>query len=97
MQRTKQVWKEQEKLEIEEENRRIFKYLKEQEIRNEEAKTIASEKLKQSFALAEKMCAELEDIEVSFGVCCYRFYELRMRNIQSTFEHMRTSPCSSVR
>lgn len=67
MQRTKVLWKEREQREIEEENRRIWKYLREQEIRNEEAKAIASEKLKHSFALAEKMCAELEDIEVSEG------------------------------
>lgn len=52
-------------MEIEEENRRILKYLQEQEVRNEEARAITDEKLKQSFALAEKMCAELEDIEVS--------------------------------
>lgn len=65
MQRSKQIWKEREKIEIEEENRRILKYIQEQEIRNEEAKTIAREKLKNSFALAERMCAELEDIEVS--------------------------------
>lgn len=68
MQRSKQVWKEREQIEIEEENRRIWKYLKEQESRNEEAKAIASEKLKHSYAVAERMCAELEDIEVSFIV-----------------------------
>lgn len=62
------MWKEREQLEIEDENRRILQYLKEQERRNEEAKAIASEKLKKSFAMAEKMCAELEDIEVSFVV-----------------------------
>ncbi|KAG4078061.1 hypothetical protein HA402_002112 [Bradysia odoriphaga] len=63
LQHSKQVWKEREQIEIEEENRRILKYLQEQEIRNEEAKAIAREKLKHSFALAERMCAELEDIE----------------------------------
>ncbi len=64
LQHSKRIWKEREQVEIEEENRRILKYIKEQEIRNEEAKAIASEKLKHSFAFAEKMCAELEDIEV---------------------------------
>lgn len=69
LQRSKQAWKEREQMEIEEENRRIWKYLQEQEFRNEQAKAIASEKLKQSFAVAERMCAELEDIEVSFIFC----------------------------
>ncbi|KAJ6638344.1 Meiosis-specific nuclear structural protein 1 [Pseudolycoriella hygida] len=63
LQRSKQIWKEQEQLQIDEENRRIWKYLQEQQVRNEEAKAVANEKLKHSFALAEKMCAELENID----------------------------------
>lgn len=65
LQRSQQIWKEREQREIEQENARILRYLRDQEIRNEEAKAISNEKLKQSIALAEKMCAELEDIEVN--------------------------------
>lgn len=66
LRRSQDRWREQQRRQIEEENDRILRYLEEQEYKTNEHRRAEHEKRRIESALQERMCAELEEIEVSF-------------------------------
>lgn len=65
IQRAQKLWQEQERRETEEENRRIVQYLKERDAKLDAEQVKDRTRKQQANVLAERMCAELDDIEVS--------------------------------
>lgn len=64
--RARKLWREYEQREIEEENKRIAKYIQERDAKLEKEQAEANARKLQTNGLVDKMCAELEEIEVSF-------------------------------